>query len=91
MKRLTHAALISAALHLVYFIATFGIGFIRTLMYEPDIIAEADNVVVLQDAVVIGTTGAPFLFVYTFFGITLIAALLLTGARNRTSRKGSLR
>lgn len=91
MKLVIRAALISAVLHLVYFIATFGIGFIRTLTYEPDIITKADNVVVLQDEVVIVTTGASFLFVYTFFGITLIAALLLTGARNRTMRKGSLR
>ncbi len=91
MKLVIRAALISAVLHLVYFIATFGIGFIRTLTYEPDIITKADNVVVLQDEVVIVTTGAPFLFVYTFFGITLIAALLLTGVRNRTMRKGSLR
>lgn len=75
MKRLTHAALISAALHLVYFIATFGIGFIRTLTYEPDIIVLQDNVVVLQDAVVIGTTWPPLLFVLTFIGLTAFIAV----------------
>ncbi|MFN4214754.1 hypothetical protein [Exiguobacterium sp.] len=91
MKLLTRAAFISAALHLVYVIATFGIGFIRTLTYEPDIIAETNNVVVLQDEVVIVTTGSPLFYVYTFFGITILAALLLRGARNQTTRKGSLR
>ncbi|MCT4783999.1 MULTISPECIES: hypothetical protein [Exiguobacterium] len=75
MKRLTHAALISAALHLVYFIAKFGIGFLRTFTYEPDIIAEADNVVVLQDEMVIGTTGTPFLYVFTWMGLTVMLAL----------------
>ncbi|WP_445002311.1 hypothetical protein [Exiguobacterium alkaliphilum] len=74
MKRLTQVALISAALHLVYFIATFGIGFIRTLTYEPDIILQ-DNVVVLQDAVVIGTTWPPLLFVLTFIGLTAFIAV----------------
>ena len=87
MKRLTHAALISAALHLVYFIATFGIGFLRTFTYEPDIIAEADNVVVLQDEMVIGTTGTPFLYVFTWMGLTVMLALgLLTRQRLSETR-----
>ena len=68
MKLVIRAALISAVLHLVYFIATFGIGFIRTLTYEPDII-------VLQDAVVIGTTWPPLLFVFTFIGLTAFIAV----------------
>ncbi|MEW8967914.1 hypothetical protein [Exiguobacterium alkaliphilum] len=75
MKRLTRVALISAVLHFIYVIATFGIGFLRTLTYEPDIIAEANHVVVLQDKVVIGMTGTPFLYVFTWIGLALVLGL----------------
>ncbi|TCI25966.1 hypothetical protein EVJ30_07195 [Exiguobacterium sp. SH5S13] len=59
------AILFSTALHLLYFVGTFGIGFIRTLNYEPDIIAQADSVVVLQDEVILGTTLSPLIYVFT--------------------------
>lgn len=75
MKTIRLALLLSTALHLIYVVATFGIGFIRTLNYEPDIIAEADNVTRLQNEVAIGTTGSPFYLGFTFIVLTVILAL----------------
>ncbi|WP_214797335.1 hypothetical protein [Exiguobacterium sp. s5] len=75
MKTIRLALLLSAALHVMYIIATFGIGFIRTLNYEPDIIAEADNVTMFQNEVAIGTTGSPFYLGFTFIVLTVILAL----------------
>jgi len=87
LKITTRAMLISTALHLLYLVATFGIGFIRTLNYEPDIIAEADNVVVLQDETVIGTTGTPLIYVFTWIGLAIVLALgMFTVQRIRKTR-----
>lgn len=81
------ALLISTALHLLYLVATFGIGFIRTLNYEPDIIAEADNVTSLQSEVAIGATWTPFVYVFTWIGLTLVLAIgMLTVQRIRQTR-----
>ncbi|OGX79069.1 hypothetical protein A6395_08705 [Exiguobacterium sp. SH31] len=86
-EKIRLALLLSAALHLVYAVATFGIGFIRTLNYEPDIIAETDNVTMLQNEVAIGTTGSPFIYVFTWIGLALILAIgLLTVQRIRQTR-----
>jgi len=75
LKTIRLALLLSTALHLIYVVATFGIGFIRTLNYEPDIIAEADNVTMLQNEAAIGTTGSPFYLGFTFIVLTVILAL----------------
>lgn len=79
--------LISTAIHLLYLIATFGIDFIRTLNYTPDIIAEADNVTMLQNEVTIGTTGSPLIYVFTWIGLAVLLALgMFTAQRIRQTR-----
>lgn len=87
MKTIKQATLLSAILHILYFVGTFGIGFIRTLNYEPDIIAEADNVVVLQDEIAIGATGTPLVYVFTWIGLTVVLTLgMLAFQRIRQTR-----
>ena len=87
MKTIRLALLLSAALHVMYIIATFGIGFIRTLNYEPDIIAEADNVTMLQNEVTLGTTGSPLIYVFTWIGLAIVLAIgMLTVQRIRQTR-----
>ncbi|WP_214830888.1 hypothetical protein [Exiguobacterium sp. s56] len=87
MKITKRAILISTALHLLYVIATFGIGFIRTLNYTPDIISEADNVTSLQSEVAIGTTGSPLIYVLTWIGLAVLLALgMFTAQRIRQAR-----
>ncbi|WP_404353795.1 hypothetical protein [Exiguobacterium aurantiacum] len=87
MKITKRAMLLSTALHLLYFVATFGDGFIRTLNYEPDIIAEAGNVTTLHNEVAIGTTGSPFIYVFTWIGLAIVLALgMLTVQRIRQTR-----
>ncbi|MDX5323919.1 MAG: hypothetical protein LPJ96_09915 [Exiguobacterium sp.] len=84
MKTIRLALLLSTALHLIYVVATFGIGFIRTLNYEPDIIAEADNVTMLQNEVTLGTTGSPLIYVFTWIGLAVLLALgMFTAQRIR--------
>ncbi|WP_214708209.1 MULTISPECIES: hypothetical protein [unclassified Exiguobacterium] len=84
MKTIRLALLLSAALHVIYVVATFGIGFIRTLNYEPDIIAEADNVTMLQNEVTLGTTGSPLIYVFTWIGLAVLLALgMFTAQRIR--------
>ncbi|WP_214715373.1 hypothetical protein [Exiguobacterium sp. s151] len=87
MKTIRLALLLSAALHVIYVVATFGIGFIRTLNYEPDIIAEADNVTMLQNEVTLGTTGSPLIYVFTWIGLAVLLALgMSTAQRIRQTR-----
>jgi len=87
LKITKRAILISTALHLLYVIATFGIGFIRTLNYTPDIISEADNVTSLQSEVAIGTTGSPLIYVLTWIGLAVLLALgMFTAQRIRQAR-----
>lgn len=87
MKTIRLALLLSAALHVIYVVATFGIGFIRTLNYEPDIIAEADNVTMLQNEVTLGTTGSPLIYVFTWIGLAVLLALgMFTAQRIRKTR-----
>ncbi|MDL5376815.1 hypothetical protein ACNOIU_15265 [Exiguobacterium mexicanum] len=87
MKITKRAMLLSTALHLLYFVATFGVGFIRTLNYEPDIIAEAGNVTTFHNEVAIGTTGSPFIYVFTWIGLAIVLALgMLTVQRIRQTR-----
>ncbi|WP_114165064.1 MULTISPECIES: hypothetical protein [unclassified Exiguobacterium] len=87
MKTIRLALLLSAALHVIYVVATFGIGFIRTLNYEPDIIAEADNVTMLQNEVTLGTTGSPLIYVFTWIGLAVLLALgMFTAQRIRQTR-----
>ena len=87
MKTIRLALLLSAALHVIYVVATFGIGFIRTLNYEPDIIAEADNVTMLQNEVTLGTTGSPLIYVFTWIGLAVLLALgMFTVQRIRKTR-----
>lgn len=87
MKTIKQATLLSAILHILYFVGTFGIGFIRTLDYEPDIIAEADNAVVLQNEIAIGSTGTPLVYVFTWIGLTVVLALgMLAFQRIRQTR-----
>lgn len=84
MKTIRLALLLSAALHVIYVVATFGIGFIRTLNYEPDIIAETDNVTMLQNEVTLGTTGSPLIYVFTWIGLAVLLALgMFTAQRIR--------
>lgn len=87
MKTIRLALLLSAALHVIYVVATFGIGFIRTLNYEPDIIAETDNVTMLQNEVTLGTTGSPLIYVFTWIGLAVLLALgMFTAQRIRQTR-----
>ncbi|TCI69716.1 MULTISPECIES: hypothetical protein [unclassified Exiguobacterium] len=87
MKTIRLALLLSAALHVIYVVATFGIGFIRTLNYEPDIIAEADNVTMLQNEVTLGTTGSPLIYVFTCIGLAIVLAIgMFTVQRIRKTR-----
>ncbi|WP_215114717.1 hypothetical protein [Exiguobacterium sp. s70] len=87
MKTIRLALLLSAALHVIYVVATFGIGFIRTLNYTPDIIAEADNVTMLQNEVTLGTTGSPLIYVFTWIGLAIVLAIgMLTVQRIRQTR-----
>ncbi|TCI33523.1 MULTISPECIES: hypothetical protein [unclassified Exiguobacterium] len=82
MKTIKLGVLISTLLHLLYFVGTFTIGLIRTARYEPDIVSQANNVEMLQNEVVIGTTGAPLYFMLTFFGLTAIIVLGLITVQN---------
>ncbi len=88
MNIIKRAVLLSTALHLLYVAGTFLLGFIQTATYEPDIIAEANHTDLLQDEVVIGTTGSPVLYVFTWIGLAVVIALfdLLLQRSRRTIR-----
>ncbi|GAM15088.1 membrane protein [Mesobacillus selenatarsenatis] len=77
MKLFMQAAAWSIALHIIYFLSMFGIGYIKTINYTPDIEGSWESVDTLQNEVAFGMTGSPFFFIFTFIGMTFFCEMVI--------------
>lgn len=77
MKLFKQAAACSIAIHVIYFLGVLLIGYIKTMNYTPDIEGSWKSVNTLQNEVAFGVAGSPFLFIFTFIGITVFCEMVI--------------
>lgn len=82
MKLFMQAAASSIAIHVIYFLGMFLVGYIKTMNYTPDLEGSWKSVDTLQNEVAFGMTGSPFFLIFTFIGVTVICAILIVFYRN---------
>ncbi len=69
----------SIVIHIVFFITTIGIGFLKTKAYEPEILGDVDDVTLLENEVAFGVAVSPVSYIVSFVGIALICGMLILG------------
>ncbi|MBO1001004.1 hypothetical protein IOC57_25175 [Bacillus sp. SD075] len=77
MKVVIQAFMGSIAIHIVYIAGLILVSYIKTRNYKPDIVNAWDKVETLQNEVVFGKVNSPFLYVFTFMGVTLIYGVII--------------
>ncbi|MEI5909647.1 hypothetical protein WAK64_21865 [Bacillus spongiae] len=77
MKVILSAVLGSVVIHILYFISTMIIGYIKTKKYTPDMESSWGKVDTLQNKVEFGSTISPILYFVSFVGVTLICGVII--------------
>ncbi|MDQ0859410.1 hypothetical protein [Bacillus sp. V2I10] len=77
MKIIVQAIIGSLIIHMVYFISTMIIGYIKTKRYVTDIESAWDNAGTLQNKVSFGSTISPGFYLVSFVGVTVICGLII--------------
>jgi menaquinol-cytochrome c reductase cytochrome b subunit len=67
----------SVIVHMIYFISTMIIGYIKTKRYVPDIDSAWESVNKLQKEVEFGRTASPILYLGSFVGVAVICGLVI--------------
>ncbi|NHM34036.1 hypothetical protein [Neobacillus terrae] len=60
MKLMIQAFIASVIIHLIYFVCTVGLGFIKTKFYKPNIYSKWEKIEHLQNEVAFGMAISPF-------------------------------
>ncbi|WP_227397076.1 hypothetical protein [Jeotgalibacillus aurantiacus] len=81
MKIITQSLIISFVIHVVYFLGTVGIGYIKTMNYVPDVEHYRGNIEIYENEVAFGVARSPFLFLFTFIGVAVICGIANTSFR----------
>jgi hypothetical protein len=71
LKVIIQAILCSITIHIVYFISTMTIGYIRTKRYVPDMEAAWNNVEKLPNRISFGDTISPALYFFSLVIVTV--------------------
>lgn len=77
MKLFMQAAVGSIAIHVIYFLGIFLVGYIKTMNYMPNIEASWKSVDTLQNEVAFGMTGSHLFFFFTFIGVAVICGMVI--------------
>lgn len=75
MKLFMRAAAVSIAIHAIYFLGMLLTGYIQTINYTPDMKDSWETVDTLQNEVTFGMTVSPFIFIFTFIGVTMVCGM----------------
>lgn len=62
---------------IIYIVGMMLVSYIKTRNYKPDIESTWDKVETLQSEVVFGKVNSPFLYLYTFIGVTVICGIII--------------
>ena len=85
MKIIIQSFICSCMIHLIYFIGTLGVGFIRTRLYKPDLSKTFGKVETLQNEVAFGRGISPFYYLLSFVGVMVICGMILFFYKKRIS------
>jgi hypothetical protein len=77
LKVIIQAILCSITIHIVYFISTMIIGYIRTKRYVPDMDAAWNNVEKLPNRISFGVTISPALYFLSLVIVALLCGLII--------------
>ncbi len=77
MKVILQAFIGSIAIHIVYLVGMMIVSYLKTRNYKPDIASAWDKVETLQSEVVFGRGNSPFLYLFTFIGVTVICGIFI--------------
>lgn len=86
MKLLWQAAVGAMLIHILYWMTTFLIGYVKTMMYQPNIEALFGNEQVLQTEVAFGYAISPLWYGFSFVAATLVIWGLLAVYKKVASR-----
>ncbi|MDQ0231222.1 hypothetical protein [Metabacillus malikii] len=76
-KPIIQSLVISFVIHLIYFVGTFVVGYIKTRNYKPDLVSNLETIETLQNEVAFGMVFSPLLFLFTFIGVALISGFVI--------------
>ncbi|WP_411334581.1 hypothetical protein ACK1LH_04225 [Metabacillus indicus] len=77
MSTIIQAIIGSVIVHLIYFLITFVIGYIKTKRYVPDIDSAWESVNELANEVEFGRTVSPVFVLGSFVGVSVICGLII--------------
>jgi hypothetical protein len=77
MKVIFQAFIGSIVIHIIYIISMMLVSYIKTRNYKPDIASAWDKVETLQNEVVFGKVSSPYLYFFTFIGISVICGIFM--------------
>lgn len=77
MKIILQAFISSIIIHIIYIVGMMLVGYIKTRNYKPDIASAWDKVETLQSEVVFGKVNSPFLYLFTFIGVTVMCGIII--------------
>lgn len=85
MKIMGQALLGAAIFHILYFLASLAVGYVKTVTYRPNFSSAWENTGNLQSTVSLGTTTSPVFYMGTFLATALVCGLLLIAYKKLTS------
>jgi NADH:ubiquinone oxidoreductase subunit 6 (subunit J) len=77
VKVIFQAFISSIVIHIVYIFGMMLFSYIQTVNYKPDIASAWDHTETLQSEVVFSKVTSPFLYSFTFLGVTLICGIII--------------
>ena len=77
MKILLQAFLGAIIVHVLYFVTTWAVGYVKTLTHRPNMAMYWDNADRLPQEVAFGTTTSPVFYLATFLGVMLTWGVVL--------------
>ncbi|MCM3757152.1 hypothetical protein M3197_06575 [Sporosarcina aquimarina] len=72
MKIIFQAIVASLVIHVIYIVGMLSSGFIKTLIYKPDIETAWKKIDIIQSEVAFGVTFSPYIIVLSFVSGTLV-------------------
>ncbi|MDN7240729.1 hypothetical protein QWY14_02960 [Planococcus sp. N028] len=77
MKLFLQAMASAAAIHVVYYVTTLAVGYVKTVTHRPNMAEAWKNVEGLEQEVVISAAVSPLSYVGSFLVLTLVCALVI--------------
>jgi hypothetical protein len=77
MKIVIKALIGSFVIHFIYMVGRMTVSYVKTKNYNPDIASAWNKVETLQSEVVFGQVGSPFLYLFSFLGVTVICGIIM--------------